>query len=48
MAPLALDAPCVFGQSLPGYVAVLDDLNGETPPVPRTAKALRDGTAACR
>ena len=41
---LFVDGLCrVFGQSFPGYVAVLDDLNGETPPVPRTAKALRDG-----
>ena len=41
---LFVDGLCrVFGQSLPGYVAVLDDLNGESPPVPRTAKALRDG-----
>ena len=32
----------VFGRILPGYVAVLDDLNGESPPAPRTAKALRD------
>jgi hypothetical protein len=32
----------VFGETLPGYVAVLDDLNGESPPLPRTAKALHD------
>jgi hypothetical protein len=33
----------VFGGALHGYAAVLDDLNGESPPQPRTSKALVDG-----